>query len=201
MKKALLGTVILVATIFISGCGNQTAEQPAPAEPKVEQSKQSISLSEVRDKLAELSQGLDIREDDMKEATFYRCHVNIDLHPSIWIVPYLAVDKNYKAFLYQDILYVGREPLYFDKLYIKTSKGVEKFNYQKTVKSVGGEEYNGQMTAGLYKKLQEVVADGSAKFRLEGRTFGERELTAEEISNMAKIFAIYEFLDKVNVQK
>lgn len=196
MKKIFL---ILIAAIFISCCGNQTVEQPAPAKPKVEQTKQIISISEAQEKLAELSQGLDVRVDDMKEVTFYSCRI-LDLHPSIWIIPYLAVDKNYKVFLYQDILYVGREPLYFDKLYIKTSKGVEKFNYKKTVKSVGGEEYNGQMTAGLYKKLQEAIADGSAKFRLEGRTFGERELTAEEISDIAKIFSIYEFFSNVKVK-
>lgn len=131
--------------------------------------------------------------------------INHDLHPPIWINPYAVVDKNFNVSLRQDILYVGRESLYFDKLYVKTSSGVETFHYEKTIKSVNrgyvGEEYDGQMTAELYKKLQEAVTDGSANFRLEGRTFGERELTAEEISEMAKVFARYEFLDKTKVEK
>lgn len=194
MKKVFT-IALLVVTIFICGCTNEkSADKPAPPESK-------ITIAEAKTKLAELSQGLDVRADDMKEVTFYRCQINSDLHPSIWIIPYVVVDKNFKATLYQDILYVGNEPLYFDKLYIKTSSGVETFQYPKIVKSYAGEEYNGQMTAPLYKKLQEAVADGSAKFRLEGRTFGERELTAGEISEMAKVFAIYEFLSNNTVEK
>lgn len=197
MKKKFMVMLILV-TIFICGCGGEkTADKPAPPEPK-------ITIAEAKTKLAELSQGLDVRVDDMKEVTFYRCHINHDLHPPIWIVPYVAVDKNFKATLYQDILYVGREMLYFDKLCVKTSSGVETFHYEKTVKSVNsgyvGEEYNGQMTAPLYKKLQSAISEGYVKFRLEGRTFGERELTQEELLNFQKVFSIYEFLESVKVE-
>lgn len=198
MKK-IFAIALLVVTIFICGCANEkSADKPVPPEPK-------ITIAEAKTKLAELSQGLDVRADDMKEVTFYRCHINSDLHPSIWIIPYVVVDKDFNATLRQDILYVGRETLYFDKLYLKTSSGVETFQYPETIKSVNrgyvGEEYDGQMTAPLYKKLQEAVADGGAKFRFEGRTFGERELTAGEISEMAKVFAIYEFLSNNTVEK
>lgn len=69
MKKLFAG-VLLVATIFICGCSNEkSAEQPAPVESK-------ITVAEAKTKLEELSQGLDVRADDMKEVTFYRCHIN-----------------------------------------------------------------------------------------------------------------------------
>lgn len=198
MKK-LFAVALIFTVIFICGCASEKpAEQPAPPKPK-------ITVAEAKEKLAELSQGLDVRADDMKEVTFYRCHINHDLHPPIWIIPYVVVDKNFNVALRQDILYVGRETLYFDKLYVKTSSGVETFQYPKTIKSVNrgyvGEEYDGLMTDELYQKLQGAVTDGSAKFRFEGRTFGGRELTEGEISEMAKVFAIYEFLSNNSVEK
>ena len=197
MKK-FLAFALLTVTIFICGCGGEKPAEKVPTKPK-------ITVAEAQTKLTELSTGLDVRADDMKEVTFYRCHINHDLHPPIWIIPYVVVDKDFNATLRQDILYVGRETLYFDKLYIKTSSGVETFQYPKTIKSVGrgyvGEEYDGLMPAELCWKLQEAVTDGGAKFRFEGRTFGEREFTAAEISEMTKVFALYEFLSTNTVEK
>lgn len=192
--KNFFAVALLIVTILICGCGGEKVAEKVPTKPK-------ITVTEAQTKLAELSAGLDVRADDMKEVTFYRSRVNIDLRPSIWIIPYVVVDQNFKAVLFQDILYVGNEPLYFDKLYVKTSNGVETFYYEKVVKSYAGEEYDGIMTDALYKKLQAAVNDGGAKFRLEGRTFGERELTKEEIANMDKVFKIYELLKSVDVEK
>ncbi|MBR2518350.1 MAG: hypothetical protein IKE46_00970 [Selenomonadaceae bacterium] len=197
MKK-LFAVACLVATIFICGCGGEkSAKQPPP--------KPTITVADAQTKLAELSTGLDVRGDDMKEVTFYRCPIDSDSRPPIWIIPYVVADKNFNAALRQDILYVGRETLYFDKLYIKTSSGVETFQYPKTVKSVNrgyvGEEYDGLMSNELYRKLQTAVSEGGAKFRFEGRSFAERELTPKEIANMDKVFKIYELLNSVDVEK
>lgn len=121
------------------------------------------------------------------------------------IIPFVVVEKDYTASLRQDILYVGREVLYFDKLYIKTSDGVETFRYEKTVKSFDsgyvGEEYVGLMTDSLYQKLQTAIKESGAKFRFEGRLFTEREFTYKELSDMANVFAIYELLKGVKVEK
>lgn len=193
MKK-VLAVACLVAAIFICGCGGEQSAEKVPTKP-------TITVAEVQSKLAELSTGLDVRADDMKEVTFYRCPIDYDVHPPIWIIPYAVVDKNFNATLRQDTLYVGNEPLYFDKLYVKTSNGVETFQYPEVVKSYAGEEFDGLLTDELYQKLQAAVSDGGAKFRLEGRTFGERELTPAEISNMKKVFEIYELLSTVNVAK
>ena len=112
MKK-VFAVACLVATIFICGCGgDKTARQ--------ENSKPKVPVNVIREKLKELSTGLDVRADDMKEVTYYTCPINSDLHPSIWIIPYVVVDKNFNAVLRQGILYVGNEPLYFDTLYVKT---------------------------------------------------------------------------------
>lgn len=195
--KNFLSVTLILFTFILFGCSIEkntkqvtTTESPIP----------KITRAEVNAKLAELSTGLDVRVDDMKEVTFYRCRVDIDIHPSIWIIPYVIVDENFNAVLCQNILYVGNEPLYFERLYVKTTDGVEKFPYDKVIKSYAGEEYNGLMYDELYRKLEKAISDGHAKFRLEGMTFGERELTAAELSDMVKVFAIYEFLKGVKVE-
>ena len=196
MKK-FFAVACLVATIFICGCGGEKSAEKVPSKP-------TITVADVQTKLTELSTGLDVRVDDMKEVTFYRCPIYDDDYQTIWVNSYVVVDKDYKASLRQDILYVGHETLYFDTLYIKTSSGVETFQYPKTVKSVNhgyvGEEYSGLMTDTLYKKLQAAVDEGGAKFRFEGRSFAERELTPKEIVNMDKVFKIYELLKSVDVE-
>ena len=160
----------------------------------------TITRAEADAKLEKLATVLDIQFDDMKEVTFCRCSIDIDMRPSIWIIPYVAIDKNYNAILYQDILYVGNEPLYFDRLYIKTNSGVEKFQCKNIIKSYAGEEYNGVMSDALYKNLQGAIKNGHAKFRLEVRTFGERELTEEELSDMEELFSIYEYFNNVKIE-
>ena len=130
----------------------------------------------------------------MKELTFYHCPTDYDVHPPIYIIPCVVIGKSYDDSLKQDILYVGRESPYFDKMYIKTSSGVEVFRYEETVKSFNhgyvGEEYVGSMTDSLYQKLRAAINEDGAKFRFEGRSFAERELTKKELSDISKIFAI-----------
>lgn len=192
--KNFLSVALIIAVFLIVGCGSEKSARQ-------ENSKPTVPVNVIREKLKELSAGLDVHFDDMKEITYYHCPIDSDIHPSIWIAPYVAVDKNYEPALFQGILYVGNEPLYFDTLYIKTSKGVESFQYPKAEKSTAGEKYNGLMTDALYKKLQSVIDEGGAKFRLSGKTFGEREFTSKEIANMKKVFAIYELLNTVKVEK
>lgn len=201
MKKFLVVSLLLLV-IFITSCsGEKPAEKTALPTPQVK----TITRAEADTKLRELSAGLNVRFDDMKEVTFYHCPIDYDVRPPISIIPFVVVEKDYTASLRQDILYVGREVLYFDKLYIKTSDGVETFRYEKTVKSFDrgyvGEEYVGLMTDSLYQKLQTAIKEGGAKFRFEGRSFAEREFTDKELSDMAKVFAIYELLKGVKVEK
>ena len=211
--KNLLAVTLILASIFVVGCGGEkSTEQPVSETEKsiakvIAEKKVSpvptITRTEADAKLAELSAGLNVRVDDMKELIFCHCPINYDVHPPISIAPYVTLNKNYSVDLYQDIVYVGRELLYFDTLYVKTSSGVDTFHYGKTVKSVDGgyigEEYVGKMTGGLYQKLQTAIKEGGAKFRFEGRVFAERNFTEKELSDMAKVFAIYEFFKGVKV--
>lgn len=217
MKK-ILSVALILLVICVFGCGNEkSVEQSAPDTEKaiakvIAEKKElppeppihKITRAEATTKLNELSTGLNVRVDDMKELTFCHCPIDYDAHPPISIVPYVTFDKNYNVDLYQDIVYVGREVLYFDTLYIKTSGGVDTFRYEKTVKSVDGgyvgEEYVGKMTDSLYRKLQSAIKEGGAKFRFEGRSFAEREFTKKELSDMTRVFAIYEFLKSVKVE-
>lgn len=193
MKK-VFAVACLVATIFICGCGGEKSARQEDSKPKV-------PVNVIREKLKELSTSLNVRVDDMKEVTYYICPTDYDAHPSIWIIPYIVVDKNFNASLRQGILYVGNEPLYFDTLYVKTSNSVETFQYLKVEKNSAGERYEGLMTDELYQKLQAAISEGGAKFRFEGRSFAERELTPKEIANMDKVFKIYELLNSVDVEK
>ena len=210
MKKILtIGLMTLM--LLLTGCGSektavQTAEPPTKAEKlaSVAPPIKKITRAEAGAKLNELSAGLNVRVVDMKEVTFCHCPINYDIRPSIAIIPFVVIEKDYTVSLRQDILYVGREALYFDTLYIKTSEGVETFRYEKTIKSFDGgyvgEEYVGLMTGGLYQKLQTAIKEGTAKFRFEGRSFAERELTGKELSDISKVFAIYEFFKGVEVE-
>lgn len=204
MKKFFLLALVFMMLVC-TACGNEkSAEQPAPAEPKIEQPAKpqikTITYSEATEKLKQLSSTLDVHFDDMKEIMMCRCNLDIEIHPHIWIIPYVVVDKNFNVALCQYILYLGNEPLYFKKLYVKTSSGVETFRYNDVIKGSAGEEYDGILQDALYEKLKEAVNTGQAKFRLEGRTFGERELTQKELSDMATVFALYEFFKNVKIE-
>ena len=187
MRKILL-VALIVITVILVGCG-KTAKNESSSVP-------TITVAEAQSKLKELSAGLEVRKDDMKEVTYCLGNVDSDISPSIWIIPYVVIDKEFNAELYQDILYVGNEPLYFDKLYLKTKSGVEKFQY-----SYARKEYNGKMSFALYDKLKEAVTEGYGKFRLEGRMFDERELTEDELWDMEKVFGLYEFFKSVKVER
>lgn len=193
MKK-FLTVALFVTALLLVGCGKDDVEIVVPHKP-------TVPVNVIREKLQELSSGLDVHFDDINEITYYHCPIDSDLHPSIWLAPYVAVDKNFQAELFQGILYVGNEPLYFDTLYLKTTSGVDTFQYRKTEKNLAGENYNGLMTEPLYIKLESAINEGGAKFRLSGRTYAERELTPKEIANMKKVFAIYELLSTVTIEK
>ena len=190
MQKILLVVLIAVSMVLV-GCGKK-AKNEQPAIP-------TITITEAQLKLKELSAGLEVREDDMKEVTYCLGNVDSDVYSPIWIVPYVVIDKEFKVELYKNTLYVGNEPLNFSKLYVKTKSGVEKFQCKNIVKSYAGEEYNGVMDSALYAKLKEAVAEGYGKFRLEGRLSDERELTTDELWDMEKVFELYEFFKRVKV--
>lgn len=198
--KNFLSVALIIAAFLIVGCGSGNEKSA-----RQENSKPVVSVNVIREKLKELSAGLEVRFDDMKEVTYYQCPRYDDDYQTIWISPYVVVDKDYKASLHQALGYVGRRILRFDKLYVKTSSGVETFQYPKTVSSFSGryvgEEYNGLMTPALHKKLQSVIDEGGAKFRFEGNSFAEREFEPREIADMKKVFAIYELLNTVKVEK
>ncbi|MBR4382727.1 MAG: hypothetical protein IKP64_04130, partial [Selenomonadaceae bacterium] len=136
--KNFLTVALLVAVFLIVGCGGEKSARQENSKPKV-------PANVIKEKLKEVSSGLNVRVDDMKEVTYYICPTDYDAHPSIWIIPYVIVDKNFNASLRQGILYVGNEPLYFDTLYVKTSNGVETFQYLKVEKNSAGERYEGLM--------------------------------------------------------
>lgn len=199
--RNFLFVMMIILLIFTFGCSSDIKKEDVDAKKVEPPPIPIVTQAEAKAKLTELADGLDYRYDDMKEKYYYRCNADMDVRPRIWLIPYVTVDKNYNVFLGQDIVYLGKEPLHFQTLYVKTKKGVESFAYKDVIRSYGGEEYMGEMTYDVYRKLKEGVADRYIKIRLEGRTFGDRELTAQEIADFAKVFAVYEYFCNVKIEQ
>ena len=88
----IFSVVLLTLMIIAVGCG-------ADKRKENEQSIPTITKAEAQAKLNALSAGLEYRYDDMKEKYYYRCNADMDVHPHIWLIPYVTVDKNYNVFL------------------------------------------------------------------------------------------------------
>ena len=194
MKKLFILMIFL--PILFSGCSTHkqpNLEQPVQNKTDNKISIKQISQLEADSVLRRFSKNLDVRYDDMKNITFYSCPVDLENHPHIFLIPYVIMTNDYKVVLKNHILYSGSEPLYFDTLYIKSDGGVAKFLFKNIIKSSAGEEFIGAMQFDLYKKLCESVEGENIKIRLEGRTFGERNLTAVEIVQIDSVLSIYDY--------
>lgn len=192
----------MIFLFIVVGCGNNTKKSENIKSE--DNTKISVTKAEVNEKLKSLSNGLEVQYDDMKELTYFRCHINLDNHPHIFLIPYVVVDENYNFSLKNHILCVSTrnyEIIYFDTLYIKSSKGVENFKLdeKKIHRSYAGEEFIDNMSKPIYDKISESIEGNNIKFRLEGRVYSERNLTDEEISQIRAVFSIYKYLSSINV--
>ncbi len=152
----------------------------------------------------ELEKGLDVQHDEMKGITFYTCPIYFG--QKVCIAPYVSVaDDDYSTELFCHVVYSGHERIDFDTLYIKTAGELKTFYFDDVYRMYHagyyGDEYNGVMPANLYFTLKKVVGTGSARVRLEGINFSERDLLPKEIEHMKKVFAIYELLNGVEVEQ
>ena len=189
--KNFLSMALLIFVLILSGCGNNKTAQQVQL-PK-------ITRQEAQAKLEELSEGLEVHYDDMKEFTLCRAHYGVN---DIEIVPCVFVHDDYSVSLYYHVLYSGHEPLHFDTLYIKTFDCVKTFKYKNVSILYGNvivEEYKGKMPKEVYETLKTAVRTGYAKIRLEGHQMEERELTQDEFDDYEKVFLIYEYFSNVKV--
>lgn len=189
-------------TIFFCGCFNDPSQSKEKVEGTV--SKKNLSNIEVEKELSNLSKGLDIKYDDMKEVTYYYCPQDYNI--GIKILPYVIVDKNYKAMIFDCPVCHGDEWLFFDTVYIKYNGHLYKNLYDKSKRqSQAGkrsvtELYSVPLSGDWYKILNDACNYQDVKIRFSGKFDVDKVLTGEEIENIRKIFAIYELLENVNVQ-
>lgn len=170
---AFLFGVIVIA--FLAGCGDTTPE---------------ITTSYAKAKLHDLSQGLDVRYDDMKDAVICRC--NAELDDKLFFIPRVELDNQFKPKLYLQAFHISSSLSYFNKLYVRSAN--------KTLNlDANTNEYNSAMSIDVYEVLEDGVASGYIKVRLEGRDMDERELTSEEITQIANVLKIYDYFSKVKV--
>ena len=192
--------MLVLATVILVGCGTTNKTPPESVEvilPKI--------TSEVAEsKIMELETELDVQYDGMKRLTYYSCPIY--LGRKICVAPYVSVaDSDYSVNLFCHVVYSGREQIDFDTLYVKTAGEVKTFYFSDVYRIYHagrhGDEYNGVMPANLYVTLKKVVDVGSARIRLEGIAYEERDLLPKEIEHMKKVFAIYELLNNVDVEQ
>ena len=173
MSKILL-VLISVVTLF-TGCSS--------SEPE-------ITSSYAKAKLHDLSQGLDVRYDDMKDAVICRC--TAELEDNLFFIPRVEIDNKFNPELYFQAFHISRSLTYFNKLYIRSENKTTKFE-------ANTNEYNGVMNRDVYEILKDGVASKYIKIRLEGRDMDERELSASEIAQIGEVLNIYEYFSKVKV--
>lgn len=199
MRKFLVFVLVLV-TIIIGGCGD--VKKTPTESAKVALPKITSEFAEA--KIMNLEKGLDIQHDGMKGLTYYSCPIYLGRKVSV--APYVSVaDSDYSVKLFCRVAYSGHEQIDFDTLYIKTAGEVKTFYFADVYRmyhaGYHGDEYNGVMPADLYITLKKVVDVGSARIRLEGIAYEERDLLPTEIEHMKKIFSIYELLNNFEVEQ
>lgn len=199
MGKYLSLSLILVTLIFC-GCGSKKVETPPPEKNE----RPKISSEEAETKILAWEKELDVQYDSMRKVTYYSCPIY--LGRKVCVAPYVSIaDEDYAVELFCHVVYSGREQINFDTLYIRTGGDVKKFYFDNIYRMYHagyyGDEYNGVMPANLYFALKHVTDYGTARIRLEGNGYEERNLLPEEIEHMKKVFAIYELLSSVNVDQ
>lgn len=192
--------VLILVTLILGGCNNKKIEQ-LPIEPR---ELPKISSEDAETKITELSENLKVQYDGMKKLTFYSCPIY--LGRKVCVAPYVSVaDDDYSVELFCHVVYSGHERIDFDTLYIKTAGEVKTFYFADVYRMYHagyyGDEYNGVMPANLYYTLKKVIEVGSARIRLEGIAYEERNLLPAEIEQMRKVFSLYEFLSNVQVEQ
>lgn len=192
--------VLILVTLILGGCNNKKIEQ-LPIEPR---ELPKISSEDAETKITELSENLKVQYDGMKKLTFYSCPIY--LGRKVCVAPYVSVaDDDYSVELFCHVVYSGHERIDFDTLYIKTAGEVKTFYFADVYRMYHagyyGDEYNGVMPANLYYTLKKVIEVGSARIRLEGIAYEERDFLPIEIEQMRKVFALYEFLSSVTVEQ
>lgn len=203
MKLSAIEKILLVATVGIvlfaelPNKNTTPPDKPVQIKPVQQTNPQTplvpeITVAEAELQLQTLSNELDVRYDDMLEVTFYSCRSAG--RSSLYFIPYVSINKQFKPNLGLQIFSVSNYPLFFDKLYIKTADNLYIFNLGARKSS-----YNELLRKDIYKSIKEAVDSGYLKFRITGNDIGERELTAGELEGVDAVLSIYEYFSKVKV--
>lgn len=191
IEKILLVAIAVVVILLLNGGNkNQSQKKVKIENPTITE----ITVAEAQSQLQVLSNGLDIDYDDMQELTFYRNKPNFDT--PLYFFTYVVLDEHFNAEIGLHIFSISKYPLFFDKLYIKSANNVTTFQLTKT----NTNEYNGLMSSAIYNALKKAIESGYVKFRVSGRNKGERELTAQEMTEINAVFSIYEYFSKVKIK-
>lgn len=208
--KLFMFMFLIIFSNFLLGCSDDNTDDEydenineTTTEKNVD-SKPKISNSEAEEKLKSLSVGLSIQVDDMKDIIYYKCVENGSIS-GVQLLPYVALNKNYECKLFDKILYTGEDWIFFDTLYIKDDelhKNIYDRKYKNTNVYSGfvAEIYNATMEEEYYNVLKKAVENPNIKVRLEGKSYIERNLTAEEIADIKKVLDIYDYFSNVKVE-
>ena len=206
---------------------NQTATPPVPQQsdtqsnapvsqsnqisrptPHISDIRDLYSDSQIRSKLADLSDGLRVKVDDMTGITYY--HVpHYRPFNEIEVIPYVGVTPDFKAVLFDALSFFNKEFFFFNEVVIQSASGkhyllfyhidemshkvdhISPFNYRMYCHSF----YNKKMSNEMYLALKDAAFSGYMKVRFKSSTdSSERELSPKEVAQIKKVIQIYDFL-------
>lgn len=163
LYRLVIFLIIIIFFNFVIGCSNNEKiekivnnDNTATVEDNIE-----ISSVEVENKLKVLSEGLNVKYDNIKDIRYYQCPIIYEI--GIYLFPYVAVDKDYNIKLFDLPFVFGDEWIFFDEIYLKANNKLYKNsykNYKRNTEPSGKyitESYNVEMNPEWYKALNESL--------------------------------------------
>lgn len=158
-----------------------------------------LTQAEKEAKIQELSSDMQVKTDDMRDITFYP--PKLDLKQPTIMNPYIGVKHpNETCVLRLEVCYTGDDWIFFDTVYIKTPTRTHILKYKPYTGdhdvSSGSvfETFDQAVDSDTLAALRDIAATGSAKIRLSGKYFSERNLSDDEVQRIKNILDLYDVL-------
>ena len=189
--------VIVGAMLIDKPIEKATTEKAEITEEKTEEVEKRESKAEKARKIKEISEGLNVVEDDMKELIYYYSPQDYEI--GIKLLPYAVINKKGEAAIYDCPVCNGDEWLFFDTVYIKYEGKVHEKRYERRYRQ---SEVSGKWTTELYSEplvgeWYEVIKkassiEGEVKIRFSGKYKIDKVLSDKEKAAIRKVIKIYE---------
>lgn len=201
--RTFIFILLMSFAVFSSACDSEKSsdieKSPTLTEKvNIETTVLNVTREEAQAKLVELSAGLTVDYDDMKERTYYRA---VSTDNRVIVMPYVLMDRDYNVVLIEHLQYIADHLISFRTLYIKSANQVKHFEYHNVKRiSFDSEAYAGLMNSEVRETLKAAINSGYVRVRLEGENgYEEKELSNEEMNSIRQVFEVYEYFKNIKV--